>query len=54
MEMICKNAYEAWYCYWYGGIPTVGKEALVDGKCEACRLAEPPYEQEPSFLEVDE
>ena len=55
---LCRNAFAgeaAWFCYHYNGRPTKGKEAVNEaGRCEACAIAVPPYEEEPSFMQKSE
>lgn len=51
---ICRNAFlgeQAWYCYFFGGRPTKGKEALdMFNRCEACSMAEDGTENPPSWM----
>lgn len=53
---LCINAHDParWFCYHYAGRITPGKGRLINGKCEACEIATPPYEEEPSFLKGTE
>lgn len=49
---MCINAANAaaWYCYFYGQRPTAGKEALVNGRCEACNKVADTVETLPNFM----
>ena len=55
---LCRNAYageKAWHCYHWNGRITSGKEDVDEnGDCESCRIAKPPYEEEPSFMSRNE
>lgn len=56
MIKLCKNAFageRAWFCYFFGGRPTAGKEALnADGLCEACAMS--TSENLPSWMENED
>jgi hypothetical protein len=51
---MCRNAYagmSAWFCYFYGGKATPGKEALdAHNRCEACAKVAETVETLPSFM----
>lgn len=55
---MCRNALAgpaAWFCYFYGGRPTPGKEALdTHGLCEACAKVAETVETLPSFMITEE
>ncbi len=55
---LCINAragLHKWYCYHFNGNVTPGKEGVNErGRCEACEIAEPPYEEAPSFMQTNE
>lgn len=55
---LCRNAHAglaAWYCYHFNGVVTKGKESVNERDlCEACEIAEPPYEEAPSFMQTNE
>ena len=55
---LCRNALageKAWHCYHWNGRITSGKEDVDEnGDCESCRIAKPPYEEEPSFMSRNE
>ncbi len=53
---LCRNAYSGlFYCYHYAGKVTPGKESVNErNRCEACEIAQPPYEEAPSFMQTNE
>lgn len=55
---LCRNAFAGinrWYCSHYNGVATAGTETLSErGYCVHCEKANPPYEEEPSWMKDEE